>query len=220
MFSAVYTAVLTEPWEVHFRGWRSRVTMLQAFKIRHLPDYVRHWFHSVSAGPAVAISIVFLHGDGHILPQIHATLLYLSSPPAPWNRISACHKTVHITKKQFTHAHPFQPDCTHQGHLRCLQVQRWKSGFCLKGTYPRRADVFCGAIACLWECERWHIYLYGRPFTIHMDHQALAALLETRGSVHMPIRLLRWADSPVVTLAELQQASAAEEALSILLIDI
>ncbi|KAL2077907.1 hypothetical protein ACEWY4_025592 [Coilia grayii] len=38
------------------------------------------------------------------------------------------------------------------------------------------------ALACLWACERWHVYLYGRAFTICTDHQALTALLATKGS--------------------------------------
>lgn len=48
------------------------------------------------------------------------------------------------------------------------------------------------ALACLWACEHWHVYLY--PFTIRTDPQALTALLATQGSGHRPMRLLRWAD--------------------------
>ena len=29
------------------------------------------------------------------------------------------------------------------------------------------------ALACLWACERWHYYLYGRRFLLQTDHQAL-----------------------------------------------
>ena len=49
-------------------------------------------------------------------------------------------------------------------------------------------------LACLWACERWHVYLYGRSFIVRMDHQALTLLLATQGSGHKPMRLLRWAD--------------------------
>uniref|UniRef100_UPI00398F34DC PC3-like endoprotease variant B n=1 Tax=Pristiophorus japonicus TaxID=55135 RepID=UPI00398F34DC len=50
------------------------------------------------------------------------------------------------------------------------------------------------AIACIYACERWHIYLYGRKFTLYMDHQALTMLLARTGSGHRPIRISRWSD--------------------------
>ncbi len=50
------------------------------------------------------------------------------------------------------------------------------------------------ALACMWACERWHIYLYGRKFILRTDHQALTTLLSTNGSGHRPLRLYRWAD--------------------------
>ena len=50
------------------------------------------------------------------------------------------------------------------------------------------------ALACIWACERWHLYLYGRPFTLRTDHQALTALLSTSGTGHRPLRLHRWYD--------------------------
>ena len=50
------------------------------------------------------------------------------------------------------------------------------------------------ALACLWACERWHMYLYGRAFTLRTDHQALTTLLATSGIGHKPLRLHRWAD--------------------------
>jgi hypothetical protein len=50
------------------------------------------------------------------------------------------------------------------------------------------------ALACLWACERWHFYLYGRRFTLITDHQALETLLVTGGTGHRPLRLHRWAD--------------------------
>ena len=49
------------------------------------------------------------------------------------------------------------------------------------------------ALAALWACEKWHFYLYGRPFTLVTDHQALTSLLSTGGSGHRPLRLHRWA---------------------------
>ncbi len=49
------------------------------------------------------------------------------------------------------------------------------------------------ALAALWACERWNFYLYGRPFTLVTDHQALTTLLSTGGTGHRPLRLHRWA---------------------------
>jgi transposase InsO family protein len=50
------------------------------------------------------------------------------------------------------------------------------------------------ALACIWACERWHFYLYGRKFVLRTDHQALRTLLATGGSGHRPLRLHRWYD--------------------------
>ena len=50
------------------------------------------------------------------------------------------------------------------------------------------------ALACLWACEHWNFYLYGRQFTLVTDHQALKTLLTTGGSGHRPLRLHRWSD--------------------------
>lgn len=50
------------------------------------------------------------------------------------------------------------------------------------------------ALACVWACERWHVYLYGRKFTLRTDHQALSALMSPSGSGHKPLRMYRWTD--------------------------
>jgi hypothetical protein len=42
------------------------------------------------------------------------------------------------------------------------------------------------ALACLWACERWHFFLYGRRFTLITDHQALKTLLTTGDQVIAP----------------------------------
>ena len=49
------------------------------------------------------------------------------------------------------------------------------------------------ALACVWACERWHMYLYGQHFTLQTD-QALTALLATTGSGHKPLRHYRWSE--------------------------
>ena len=48
------------------------------------------------------------------------------------------------------------------------------------------------ALACVWACERWHMYVYDRSFTLRTDHQALTALLATSGSGHRHQRIHRW----------------------------
>lgn len=48
------------------------------------------------------------------------------------------------------------------------------------------------ALACLWACEKWHLYLWGRPFVIRTDHQALVTLLSNKGSGIRPLRITRW----------------------------
>ena len=50
------------------------------------------------------------------------------------------------------------------------------------------------ALACIWACERWHYYLYGRRFTLRTDHSALTALLGASTKGRKPMRLMRWAD--------------------------
>ena len=43
------------------------------------------------------------------------------------------------------------------------------------------------ALACMWACERWHLYLYGCQFTLRTDHQALTSLLSSTGTGHKPV---------------------------------
>ena len=50
------------------------------------------------------------------------------------------------------------------------------------------------ALACIWACEHWHYYLYGRRFIQRTDQQALSVLLSANGTGRRPMRLLRWAD--------------------------
>lgn len=49
------------------------------------------------------------------------------------------------------------------------------------------------ALACVWAVEKWRIQLWGRPFTLRTDHQALKSLLTAPlGKGHKPFRLARW----------------------------
>lgn len=48
------------------------------------------------------------------------------------------------------------------------------------------------ALAILWACEKWHIYLWGRQFTVQTDHQALVTLMSTQGTGVRPHRISRW----------------------------
>lgn len=54
------------------------------------------------------------------------------------------------------------------------------------------------ALACLFACERWHIYLWGTRSTLRTDrslrtdHQAVVALLAAGKSSRCPLHICRW----------------------------
>lgn len=48
------------------------------------------------------------------------------------------------------------------------------------------------ALACVFAVERWRTYLWGRGFTLRTDHQALSALLATKGINRAGLRIARW----------------------------
>ena len=50
------------------------------------------------------------------------------------------------------------------------------------------------AFACIFACEHWHNFLFGRKFLLQTDHVALQALLSKSGSGHKPVRLYKWAE--------------------------
>ena len=52
----------------------------------------------------------------------------------------------------------------------------------------------CKALACIYACEHWHVYLDGRKFTLRTDHHALTIPLTTSGSGHRPLRFYKWSD--------------------------
>lgn len=50
------------------------------------------------------------------------------------------------------------------------------------------------ALAGLWACKHWHVYLWGCAFLLRTDHQALVTLLTTTGTGRQPLRLARWTE--------------------------
>ena len=48
------------------------------------------------------------------------------------------------------------------------------------------------ALACVWACEKWHVYLWGHKFKLVTDHKALVTLL-SKGSDRQSMRIARWA---------------------------
>ncbi|KAJ8342697.1 hypothetical protein SKAU_G00326250 [Synaphobranchus kaupii] len=141
-----------------------------------------------------------------------APLRQLLCKDAVWDWTPACQEAVRVIKRQLTSpptlAHfsltaPTLVTCdasvvaigavlsqVHEGVERLV-------AFASRALTPAEQKYSVGereALARLWACEHWHVYLYGRAFTIRTDHQALTALLATQGSGHRPLRLLRWAD--------------------------
>ena len=49
------------------------------------------------------------------------------------------------------------------------------------------------ALAAKWSVEHWHKYLFGTHFTLRTDHQALQALLSSKGIGRAGMRMSRWA---------------------------
>ena len=48
-------------------------------------------------------------------------------------------------------------------------------------------------LACVWACQKWHIYLWGRAFVLRTDHAALRSLLTAKGIGRASMRMSRWA---------------------------
>lgn len=68
--------------------------------------------------------------------------------------------------------------------------------FCSKTLSERERRFSVGereALACVWACEKWHTFLWGRRFVLRTDHSALTTLLDTTGGKgHRPMRISRW----------------------------
>ena len=149
------------------------------------------------------------------MPQYSATtapLRELLKKGAPWVWSAACSNAVQRLKVQLTSppvlAH-FDPTCP---TLLTCDASSAAVGAVLSQLHDgvERPVAFASralsdaeqkysvgereALACIWASERWHMYLYGRPYTLRTDHQALTALLATSGAGHRPLRLHRWSE--------------------------
>lgn len=47
------------------------------------------------------------------------------------------------------------------------------------------------ALAVVWGCQKFHIYLYGTKFTLYTDHKPLEIIYSSKGKP--PARIERWA---------------------------
>lgn len=141
-----------------------------------------------------------------------APLRALLKQDAPWSWTPECSAAVHRLKLQLTSppvlAHfdlqsPTFVTCDASTSAIGAVLSQLQSGnecpvaFASRSLTPTEQKYSVGereALACVWACERWHMYLYGRHFTLRTDHQALTALLATSGSGHKPLRLYRWSE--------------------------
>lgn len=149
------------------------------------------------------------------LPQYSATtapLRKLLKQDEPWVWTPACSDAVRLLKSQLTSApvlahfdlaSPTLVTCDASALAVGAVMSQLQGGverpiaFASRALSPTEQRYSVGereALACLWACERWHMYLYGRTFTLRTDHQALTTLLATSGTGHKPLRLHRWAD--------------------------
>ncbi|KAJ7991418.1 hypothetical protein DPEC_G00283640 [Dallia pectoralis] len=175
----------------------------------YLPSPVECASHQRSPQPHDSLAVGFLLGDDSLLHAFPAAVLLCH---APWTWTSECQAGFDELKRLLTTspilAH-FQLDCPtfvtcdasavalgavlsqlHDGAERPV-------AFASRSLSPTEQKYSVGereALACIWACERWHFYLYGRSFTLRTDHQALTALMSTSGGGHRPLRLYRWSD--------------------------
>ena len=139
-----------------------------------------------------------------------APLRALLKKDVPWSWTPPCSAAVRRLKSQLTSppvlAHfdlmsPTLVTCDASNTAVAVVLSQLQRGterpvaFASRSLTPTERKYSVGereALACVWACERWHMYLYGRHFTLRTDHQALTALLATTGSGHKPLRLYRW----------------------------
>jgi len=53
----------------------------------------------------------------------------------------------------------------------------------------RKYSVEKEPLACVWAIERWRTYMWGIPFKLRLDHQALTALLTSKGMGRARLRV-------------------------------
>ncbi|KAG1940200.1 retrotransposable element [Pimephales promelas] len=149
------------------------------------------------------------------LPHYSATtapLRHLLRKDEPWIWSQACSEAVQALKVQLTTApvlahfdisSPTMVTCDASATAIGAVLSQTQQGvekpiaFASRALNQTEQRYLVGereALACIWACERWHLYLYGRAFTLRTDHQALTALLFTSGTGHRPLRLHRWSD--------------------------
>uniref|UniRef100_A0A674DZP4 Gypsy retrotransposon integrase-like protein 1 n=1 Tax=Salmo trutta TaxID=8032 RepID=A0A674DZP4_SALTR len=144
--------------------------------------------------------------------QTTAPLRQLLKKDEPWAWTAACSDAVRSLKSQLSTAPVlahFDPVCptivtcdASAGALGAVLSQLQNGierpvAFASRALSPTEQRYSVGereALACVWACERWHLYLYGRLFTLRTDHQSLTTLLSASGTGHKPLRLHRWAD--------------------------
>ncbi len=154
------------------------------------------------------------------LPQYSRTtapLCQLLKKDEPWNWTAECSEAVQMLKSQLTTppilAH-FDPDsptivtCDASTQALGAVLSQEQDGverpvaFASRALTPTEQRYSVGereALACVWASGRWHLYLYGRHFTLRTDHQVLTTLLSASGSGHKPLRLHRWGDSMITS---------------------
>ncbi|KAJ8375048.1 hypothetical protein SKAU_G00056280 [Synaphobranchus kaupii] len=135
-----------------------------------------------------------------------------SQKEEPWNWTAACSRAFHSLKTQLTtppilaHFDPSSPTlvtCDASAGAVGAVLSQVQDGverpvaFASRALNPTEQRYSVGereALACVWACERWHLYLYGQRFNLRTDHQALTTLLSASGSGHRPLRLHRWGE--------------------------
>ena len=74
------------------------------------------------------------------------------------------------------------------GHSRVIAY----ASRALTDVESRYSQIEREALAVTWRCLHFHLYIYGRPFTIVTDHKPLVSILGNPNS-KPPLRIERWA---------------------------
>lgn len=110
--------------------------------------------------------------------DLMAPLRQLLKKDTPWNWTPACHEAVRIIKQQllspptlthFSLTAPTIVTCDASGVALGAVLSQTQEGverpvaFASRALTPAKQKYLVGemdALACLWACERWHVYLY------------------------------------------------------------